>query len=117
MTEKEVIQLSAEKYAWYIDKKFDLVENLYHDSLVFIHITGHHSHKNAWITQMRLGSFVYNKITIKEATAKVYGSTAVLVGKAVFIVNGGSIYNLIYTEVYTKKLDEWKLVNIHTCTC
>ena len=44
----------------------------------------------------------------------MYGNTAVLVGKAAFTVNGGSVYNLVYTEVYTKKNGKWKLVNLHT---
>ncbi|PTT11366.1 hypothetical protein DBR27_06195, partial [Flavobacterium sp. HMWF030] len=47
-------------------------------------------------------------------SVKVYGDTAVLVGKALFTVNGGSKYNLVYTEVYTKKNNQWKLVNLHT---
>jgi hypothetical protein len=25
-------------------------------------------------------------------------------------------YNLVYTEVYTKKNNKWKLVNLHTCS-
>jgi len=115
-TEKEIIELSAEKYRWYTDKKIDLVDELHDESLVFVHLNGHMSNKKEWIGQMRSGSFTYNEIIIKEASAKVHGSTAVLVGKATFIVNGGSKYNLVYTEVYTKKNEKWKLVNIHTCS-
>lgn len=114
--EKEILQLSADKYRWYTEKKIDPVEDLYDDSLVFVHLNGHISNKKEWIGQMRSGSFVYNEINIKEASAKVYGNTAVLVGKAIFIVNGGSRYSLVYTEVYTKKNEQWKLVNIHTCS-
>lgn len=115
IAEKEIIQLSAGKYRWYTEKKIGPVEDLYDDSLVFVHLNGHISNKKEWIGQMRSGSFVYNEINIKEASAKVYGNTAVLVGKAIFIVNGGSSYSLVYTEVYTKKNEQWKLVNIHTC--
>jgi hypothetical protein len=25
------------------------------------------------------------------------------------------VYKLVYTEVYTRKKDQWKLVNLHTC--
>lgn len=113
--ENEITRLSAEKYRWYTENRTDLVEELYDDNLVFVHINGHISHKKEWIGQMRSGSFLYNKIEIKEASAKLYGNTAVLVGKAIFLVNGGSRFPLVYTEVYTKKNDAWKLVNIHTC--
>ena len=114
--EKEIIRLSADKYRWYTEGKIEQVQDLYDDSLVFVHLNGHISNKKEWIAQMRTHSFVYNQITVKEATAKVYANTAVLVGKALFIVNGGSKYNLVYTEVYTKNDNQWKLVNIHTCS-
>ena len=114
--EKEIIKLSADKYRWKTEQKIDLVEDLFDDNLVFVHLNGHISNKKEWIGEMRPGKFVYNEINVKEASAKVYGNTAVLVGKAIFTVNGGSVYKLVYTEVYTKKNDKWQLVNIHTCS-
>jgi hypothetical protein len=114
--EKEIIKLSSDKYHWKTEQKIDLVEDLFDDSLVFVHINGHISNKKEWIVEMRSGRFVSNQINIKEASAKVYGNTAVLMGKATFVVNRGRRYNLVYTELYTKKNDKWKLVNIHTCS-
>ncbi|WP_416352066.1 nuclear transport factor 2 family protein [Undibacterium sp. RTI2.2] len=64
--------------------------------------------------ELKTGRFVYERIDQKEASVKVYGNTAVLVGKATFVVNGNNIYKLIYTEVYVKKSEKWKLVNLHT---
>ncbi len=112
--EREILQLSLEKFQWKTSGKFDLLADLFDDELVFIHITGHITAKADWINQLKKGQFVYNKIVQKEAAAKVYGSTGVLVGNAAFTVNGGSVYNLVYTEVYTKKNNKWKLVNLHT---
>ena len=92
--------------------------DLFADELVFVHLNGHISSKQEWIAELRAKRFVYNTIDIKEAAAKVYGSTAVLVGRATFkvTVNGSKgTYNLVYTEVYTRKKGQWKLVNIHTC--
>jgi hypothetical protein len=112
--EAEIVNLSVEKFRWKTEGKITLVEDLFDDELVFIHITGHTTTKAQWIKELKTGSFVYNKIQVKEASAKVYGNTAVLVGKAYFTVNGGSFYKLVYTEVYTKKNEKWKLVNLHT---
>src|SRR3954447_18943106 len=64
-TEQEIIQLSADKYRWYTEKNIQKVEELYDDSLVFIHLTGHVSSKKEWIVQIRSGSFVYNQISVK----------------------------------------------------
>jgi hypothetical protein len=113
-TEKEILDLSLEKFRWKTTGKFDLLADLFDDELVFVHLTGHITTKADWINQLKTKRFVYNKIEQKEASAKVYGNTAVLVGKATFTVNGGSVYKLVYTEVYTKKNDKWKLVNLHT---
>ncbi len=113
-TEQEIIDFSLEKFRWKTEGKIDLVENLFDDELVFVHITGHITTKKEWISQLRSESFVYNTIEPKEVSAKVYGNTAVLVGKAKFTVNGGSVYYLVYTEVYTNKNNHWKLVNLHT---
>ncbi|SEW46201.1 protein of unknown function [Chitinophaga sp. YR573] len=113
-SEKEILHLSNEKFQWKTTRQFDKLADLFDDELIFIHITGHITTKADWINQLKTGRFSYNKIEPKEEVAKVYGNTAVLVGKAKFTVNGGSIYNLIYTEVYTRKNDQWKLVNLHT---
>lgn len=113
-TEAEILQLSLDKFRWKTEGKIDLIANLFDEDLVFIHITGQVTTKAEWINQLRSKSFVYNRIEQKEAAVKAYGDTAVLVGKATFTVNGGSVYKLIYTEVYTKKNDQWKLVNLHT---
>jgi len=113
-TASEILDLSLEKFRWKTTGKFDLLADLFDDELVFVHITGHITTKDDWINQLKTGRFVYNKIEQKEASVKVYGNTAVLVGKATFTVNGGSVYHLVYTEVYTKKNNQWKLVNLHT---
>jgi Domain of unknown function (DUF4440) len=112
--ETEIIHLSAEKFHWKTEGKISLVEDLFDDGLVFIHITGQITTKAQWIKELKTGSFVYNKIQVKEVATKVYGDTAVLVGKAYFTVNGGTVYKLVYTEVYVKKKGHWKLVNLHT---
>lgn len=115
--ETETLALSKEKFRWKTEGKIDLIEDLFDDELVFIHLNGHFSSKQEWIQELRAKRFVYNAINLKEASAKVYGNTAVLVGKARFSVtmNGSrGTWTLVYTEVYTKKNNRWKLVNLHT---
>lgn len=116
-TEAEILALSQEKFRWKTTGQIDLVEDLFDDELVFIHLNGRFSTKKEWIAELRSKRFVYNSIDLKEATAKVYGDTVVLVGRATFKVTmSGSkgTYNLVYTEVYTKKNGKWQLVNLHT---
>lgn len=111
---EEILELSLDKFRWKTTGQIDKVANLFDDELVFVHITGQLTSKAAWIAQLKSKSFVYDKIEPQNHDAKVYGNTAVLVGRAWFTVNGGSLYKLVYTEVYVKKNGEWKLVNLHT---
>ncbi len=111
---EEILELSLQKFKWKTTGQIDKVANLFDDDLFFVHLTGHITSKTEWINQLKAKSFVYTKIDPQEHHATLYGNVAVLVGKAWFTVNGGSIYKLIYTEVYTKKNNEWKLVNLHT---
>lgn len=113
-TETEILNLSLEKFKWKTTGQFDKLADLWDDELVFIHLTGHTTTKNEWIKQLKNGTFSYNKIDLKDHSVKIYENTAILVGKASFTVNGGSVYKLIYTEVYTQKNGKWKLVNLHT---
>ncbi|MBO2007896.1 nuclear transport factor 2 family protein [Hymenobacter negativus] len=118
-TDQEILMLSSDKFRWKTTGNIDAVADLFDDELVFVHLDGHISSKREWIDELRAKRFVYHTITFREASAKVYGSTAVLVGKATFNVtmNGRrGTYNLVYTEVYTRKNDQWKLVNLHTCS-
>lgn len=115
--ETEILTLSQEKFRWKTTGQIDLVEDLFDDELVFIHLNGRFSTKTEWIQELRTKRFVYNSIDLQQASAKVYGGTAVLVGRAIFHVtmNGSKgTYKLVHTEVYTKKNGQWKLVNLHT---
>ncbi|WP_196373721.1 nuclear transport factor 2 family protein [Pseudomonas fluorescens] len=105
-----------EKFRWKTAGDFDLIEDLFDDNLVFVHITGFVTTKQEWMSELRSKRFRYDKIALQEACAKVYGEVAVVTGKAAFTVNGGSVYKLVYTEVYVVKMGQWKLVNLHTTT-
>jgi ketosteroid isomerase-like protein len=116
--EQEIVMLSTDKLRWKTEGNIDAVADLFDDDIVFVHLNGHISSKQEWIAELRSKRFVYNAITLQEASANVYGTTAVLVGKARFgVTMSGSkgTYNLVDTEVYTQKNGRWKLVNLHTC--
>ncbi|GLU56899.1 hypothetical protein Dfri01_63600 [Dyadobacter frigoris] len=95
--ENKILDLSLEKFRWKTEGRMDLVEDLFDDGLIFIHLTGHVTTKAEWIRQLRSRQFVHTKIEQKEASVKVYGNIAVLVGKAIFTVNGGN------TDLFIRK--------------
>jgi len=118
--ETEILNLSMEKFRWKTTGNVDAVADLFDDELVFVHLNGNITSKSEWIAQMRSHRFVYKAIEVEEIpSVKVYDGTAVLVGKAKFKVSMSGFpgsYKLVYTEVYVKKNNKWKLVNLHTCS-
>ncbi|MCX2452475.1 nuclear transport factor 2 family protein [Pedobacter sp. PLR] len=108
--EREILSLSQEIFPRETAEKVEPAEDFFEAELMFIQLNT----KSEWIKKMRAKNFVYHKIEQKERSLKVYGDTAVLIGKIRFTLNNGSNYNLIYTEVYIKSNNHWKLVNLHT---
>ena len=107
--------LSEQKFRWQTEGRFDKVADLYDDDLVFVHLDGTVTGKQEWVGELTSGSFVYNRIDVHGAAARCHGDTAVLVGKATFVVNGDTVLKLVYTEVYARQHGRWTLVNSHNC--
>ena len=116
LDEQAVLDLSLEKFRWKTGKDYDAIASLFDDNLVFVHITGAITTKQEWIAEMRSGRFTYQKIVPHSASAKCFGDSAVVTGKAAFTVNGGSVYKLVYTEVYAWRNGQWRLVTLHTAS-
>lgn len=114
--EDEICALSEQKFRWQTEGRYDLLAGLYADDLVFVHLNGAVTGKQEWLDQLTGGSFVYNRIDVHEAAARGYGEAAVLVGRATFLVNGDTVLKLVYTEVYARDGDRWRLVNSHNCS-
>ncbi|MGB4400169.1 MAG: nuclear transport factor 2 family protein [Daejeonella sp.] len=107
-----------EKFHWKTSGRIDLIEELFDDDIVLVHLNGYISPKAQWIKELRSGRFIYKSIDVKEASVTSYGNTVVVVGKAIFnvVIRGSkNTLKLTYTEVYTLKNNVWKLVNLHTC--
>ncbi len=116
--EQEIRFLSMEKFRWKTSGRIDLVEDLFDEDIVLVHLNGYISPKTQWIKELKSKRFIYNSIDVKATSVKSYGTTVVVVGKAIFkvIINGSkNTLKLTYTEVYTLKNNVWKLVNLHTC--
>ena len=85
--EDEIHALSIEAFRWQAEGHVDQLADLFDDDPVLVHLN----------EPMRPRRFVYDRIDLSEAS--VHGETAVPVGKATFVKN-----------------DQWKLVNLHTCS-
>jgi hypothetical protein len=116
--EKEILSLSRQICRWEVDNKIDSLEILFDEKFVVVSSNGERQNKKQYITRLRSGDFIHNRINVEKDTSSVANNTAVVVGKGKFSVavsgNNRSLH-LSYTEVFTRPdaKKPWKLLAIH----
>jgi hypothetical protein len=109
--EKEIIDLSKQKWEWMADKNVDALSKLFHAKAEFVHMGG------AWGTERELqiigsGGIWYKKADIHEVSVNIIDNTAILLNRIdlLAVVGGNEVTNpFMVTEVYIKQAEGWKL--------
>lgn len=110
-SDKEIIQLSKDKWQWMADKNVDKLSKLFHEKAVFVHMGG------AWGTEQELniikeGGIWYKKADIHEVSVNIIDNTAILLNRIDLLaeVGGNEVTNPFeVTEVYIKQGNDWRL--------
>lgn len=109
--EQEIINLSREKWQWMSDKNADVLDNLFHDKSVFVHMGGSWG-KEQELNIIKSGGIWYKKADIHEVSVNIIDNTAILLNRITLlaIVGGNEVTNPFeVTEVYVKQNGTWKL--------
>jgi Domain of unknown function (DUF4440) len=109
--EKEVIQLSKDKWQWMADKKADTLSGLFHDKSMFIHMGGSWG-KERELEVIRSGGIHYKKAEVYSVSVNIIGNTAILLNDIdlVAVVGGNEVVNpFMVTEVYILENKQWKM--------
>lgn len=109
--DKEIIQLSKDKWQWMADKDVDKLSQLFHEKAEFVHMGG------SWNTERELaiiksGGIWYKNADIHSVSVNIIDKTAILLNRIDLLaeVGGNEVTNpFIVTEVYIKQGDVWKL--------
>jgi hypothetical protein len=109
--EKEIIDLSKQKWQWMSDKNTDALDKLFHEKAVFVHMGG------AWgkaqeMDIIKSGGIWYKHADIFEVSVNFIGNTAILLNRITLlaVVGGNEVTNPFeVTEVYVKVKGSWKL--------
>lgn len=88
-SEQAVLDLSKNKFGWMIRMKYDSLESVLDDRLLFVHSNGWTENKQELIQDIKSGKLRYVNIDITESTARLYTNTAIVTGKGKYIVNNG----------------------------
>lgn len=108
---QEIINLSKQKWGWMADKNIEVLETLFHEKSVFVHMGGSFE-KDPEINFIQSGVIWYKQADIRSVSVNIIGDTAILLNNIdlLAVVGGAEVTNnFIVTEVYVKKNGNWKL--------
>ena len=112
--EQEVINLSKEKWDWMAERKADILDALFHEKSVFVHMGGSWG-KEQELDIIKNGGIHYKKADIHEVSVNIMGTTAVLLNRITLlaVVGGNEVTNpFMVTEVYVQQDGSWKLASL-----
>lgn len=109
--EQEIIKLSKDKWQWMADKNTAVLDSLFHEKSMFVHMGGSWG-KQQEINVIKSGGIWYKKADIHEVSVNIMHNTAILLNRIdlLAVVGGNEVTNpFMVTEVYIKQNGSWKL--------
>lgn len=109
--QKEVINLSKQKWEWMADKNADSLSVLFDEKAMFIHMGGTWG-KSQELTTIKSGGIWYKKAEVYSVVVNIFGNTAILLNDIDLEaeVGGNTVTNpFMVTEVYIKENGKWKM--------
>jgi len=112
--EKEIINLSKEKWQWMADKDVDKLAMLFDEKSKFVHMSGTWK-KERELEIIKTGSIWYKKAEVHDVAVEIFDNTAILWNRITLVahVRGNDVSNeFTVTEIYKKGSDGWKLLDL-----
>jgi hypothetical protein len=109
--EREIINLSKQKWLWMSDKNVDSLNLLFDDKSMFVHMGGSWG-KEQEINVIKSGGIWYKKAEVYSASVNIIGNTAILLNDIdlLAVVGGNEVINpFMVTEVYVRENGKWRM--------
>ena len=110
--EKELIQLSMDKWQWMSDKDVDKLEKLFDAKAKFVHMSGTWK-KDEELDIIKTGRIWYKKATVKDTAMEIVGNTAIVWNRITLdaiVREQVAVTEFTVTEVYQKQGNDWKML-------
>lgn len=112
--EKELIQLSMDKWQWMSDKNVDKLKDLFDDKAKFVHMSGTWK-KDEELEIIKSGSIWYRKANVKDTAVETFGNFAIVWNRITLdavVREQVVVTEFTVTEVYQKQGNSWKLLDL-----
>ena len=110
--EKELIQLSMDKWQWISDKDVDKLEKLFDAKAKFVHMSGTWK-KDEELDIIKSGRIWYKKATVKDTAVEIVGNAAIVWNRITLdaiVREQVAVTEFTVTEVYQKQENDWKML-------
>ncbi|MCZ2484876.1 nuclear transport factor 2 family protein [Aquirufa antheringensis] len=110
--EKELIQLSMDKWQWMSDKDVDKLDKLFDAKAKFVHMSGTWK-KDEELDIIKTGRIWYKKATVKDTAMEIVGNTAIVWNRITLdaiVREQVAVTEFTVTEVYQKQGNDWKML-------
>jgi ketosteroid isomerase-like protein len=118
VTEKDIVALEDRRYAAMIAVDEAGLADCFSDDLIYVHSSGVVDTKAGYIAAIKGGKYRYKKCDRFEEKVRIYGSTALVSGRAVFEVDvdgAPRTLRLRYLNVWADSGKGWKFVGWQSC--
>ncbi|HET8737945.1 MAG TPA: nuclear transport factor 2 family protein [Pricia sp.] len=113
--EKQITELSTQKWQWMADKDADKLADLFHDKAKFVHMGGTWG-KDREVDIIRSGGIHYKNADVHDVMVEVLSANTVILWNEITllaVVGSNEVTNpFMVTEVYVKEDNNWKLANL-----
>jgi hypothetical protein len=112
VAEKELIQLSKDKWQWMADKNVDKLAKLFHEKSKFVHMSGTWK-KDEELEIIKTGSIWYKNADVHDVAVEIFDNTAIIWSRITLqaVVRGSEVSTeFTVTEVYKKQTSSWSLL-------
>lgn len=110
--ERELIELSKQKWLWMAARDIKSLDNLLDDQAMFVHM-GATMNKADELRVIESGRIEYKQADIEDVSVRIVGDTAIVLSRIQLfaLVGGNEARNpFSVTETFVKKPGGWKLV-------
>ena len=110
--EKELIQLSMDKWQWMSDKDVDKLDKLFDAKAKFVHMSGTWK-KDEELDIIKSGRIWYKKATVKDTAVEIVGNAAIVWNRITLdaiVREQVAVTEFTVTEVYQKQGNDWKML-------
>ena len=111
--ETEVLNISNRKFHYMTAQKLDSLADLFDEKMILQHANGMVQTKAEYLDNLKNGMLKYDSADVKEVSARIVGSTAIVLGKYHFAIHfrgNPAAYDFAFTEVYALVNKQWKMV-------